>query len=108
MIQLAPLLATLGRSQEYLARVEGLPPSPWLEAGIAAASGNWSRSGEVLEEIGAVTDAAAVRLRAAHTLLTAGRRAEGEEHLHRALEFYRSVGATAYVRDGESLLAATA
>jgi hypothetical protein len=41
-------------------------------------------------------------------LVEQGRRAEADEHLHRALAFYRSVGATRYVREGESLLAASA
>ncbi len=37
-----------------------------------------------------------------------GRRAEADEQLHRALAFYRSVGAKRYVREGEQLLAVPA
>jgi len=41
-------------------------------------------------------------------LVRDGRRAEADEQLQRALGFYRSVGATRYVREAEALLAATA
>ncbi|MDX6515207.1 MAG: hypothetical protein QOH73_873, partial [Gaiellaceae bacterium] len=37
-----------------------------------------------------------------------GHRAEGLEELDRAVAFYRSVGATRYVREGESLRAEAA
>ena len=44
----------------------------------------------------------------AQTLIDDGRRAEADEQLQRALTFYRSVGATRYIREGEALLAASA
>ena len=47
------------------------------------------------------------RLAAAESSLAAGRREEGEAELERALDFYRSVDATAYLEQGEALLAAT-
>jgi hypothetical protein len=37
--------------------------------------------------------------------VAAGRRAEADEQLTRALGFFRSVGAARYVREGEALLA---
>jgi hypothetical protein len=49
---------------------------------------------------------AAARRRAAEALFAAGRRAEGEAMLEPALAFWRSVGATAYLHEGEALLAA--
>ena len=48
------------------------------------------------------------RLRAAEGLAAAGRRAEADAQLQRALAFFRSVGATRYIREGEALLAASA
>jgi class 3 adenylate cyclase/tetratricopeptide (TPR) repeat protein len=48
------------------------------------------------------------RLRMAERLVTEGRRAEADVQLQRALAFYRSVGATRYIREGEALLAASA
>jgi hypothetical protein len=48
------------------------------------------------------------RLNAAAQLAAEGRRADADLQLASALAFYRSVGATAYVRQAEALLAATA
>jgi hypothetical protein len=62
----------------------------------------------MLDEIGAATQAAFLRLRAAEQLVHEGRRAEADDQLSRALAFYRSVGATRYIREGEALLAASA
>jgi len=58
--------------------------------------------------MGSLPDEALARLRAAEVSAAAGRRAEADEHLQRALAFYRSVGATRYIREGEALLAASA
>lgn len=44
--------------------------------------------------------------RAAAVLVGEGRRAEADAELRRSLAFWRSVGADAYVRRGEALLAA--
>jgi len=51
---------------------------------------------------------AEARLCAAQELIEAGHRAEGEAELQKALAFYREVGATRYVQQGEALLAASA
>jgi hypothetical protein len=47
-------------------------------------------------------------LRAAEQPIEGGRRAEGEPELERSLALWRSPGATAYVREGETLVAASA
>ena len=44
----------------------------------------------------------------AEELIQQDRRAQADVELRRALAFYRSVGATRYIREGELLLAATA
>ena len=49
-----------------------------------------------------------MRLRAAGQLVEQGRRAEADAELRRALPFWRAAGATRYVLEGESLLAASA
>ena len=46
------------------------------------------------------------RLRAAETLIADNRRTEADEQLEKALAFFRSVGATRYVREAEALLSA--
>jgi class 3 adenylate cyclase len=65
--------------------------------------------GTVQKFIGDAVMALLVRLlREPSELVSAGRRAEADEQLRRALAFYRLVGATRYVREGEALLAASA
>jgi len=82
--------------------------TPWLVAGRAFAEGDFDRAIEIYEEMGSVADVALVHLRAAQAYVAAGRRAEADGHLQRALAFYRSVGATRFVREAEKLLAASA
>ena len=60
----------------------------------------------MLDEIGDAELEALARLRAAEQLIAEGRRAEADEQLQRSLAFWRSVGATRYIREGEALLAA--
>jgi tetratricopeptide (TPR) repeat protein len=108
-----PLLAwvavTLGRESELVEAVDREPfRSPWLRAGLAVSSGDFRAAADLLGEMGIVTHEAFFRLRAAEQLVDEGRRAEADEQLRRALAFYRSVGATRYVREGEALLAASA
>jgi class 3 adenylate cyclase/tetratricopeptide (TPR) repeat protein len=106
---LAIALDVLGRADEL---VEGAAAaksaSPWLEAAEAFASGKFAGAGDVYERIGALPDEASSRLRAARALVEDGQRAEADLQLERSLAFFRSAGATAYVREGEALLAASA
>ena len=99
----------LERGDEVLAAVKDEPlQSPWLLAGRAVAEGDFVRAANIFGEAGDVTAEPFYRLCAAQALAAQGRRSEVDEQLRPALAFYRSVGATRYVRDGERLLAATA
>jgi hypothetical protein len=80
----------------------------WLDAARAYGSGAFEEAADIYVEIGSVPDEAYARLRAAEALIEAGRRVEADAQLQRALAFYRSVGATAYITEGESLFAASA
>jgi class 3 adenylate cyclase len=80
----------------------------WLRGGRALADEDFPRAIEVYEHAGALPDVAAAQLYAARKLVTAGRRREADLYLTPALSFYRSVGATRRVQQGEALLAATA
>jgi class 3 adenylate cyclase/tetratricopeptide (TPR) repeat protein len=80
--------------------------SLWSEAALAILDGELERAADLFSRIGALPDEAYSRLRAAERHAAAGRRAEADEQLHRALVFWRSVGATRYIREGEALLAA--
>ena len=97
VVDLAWALTDLQRTEELLSRAEELGPTPWLEAALAIAGGRIESAADILAEMGNVADEAYARLRS------------GRDHeIRRALEFYRSVGATRYIEQGESMLAATA
>jgi len=82
--------------------------SPWLRATAAVLAHDFRAAAEIHAEMGSPAHDAFYRLRAAEQLVREGRRAEADEELGPALAFYRSVGATRYVREGEALLAASA
>ena len=68
----------------------------WTPVMRAIQAGDAATAADLLAEIGHRPAEAYARLRA------------GGEHLDRALGFYRSVGATRYIREAESLLPASA
>ena len=74
----------------------------------AMAAGEFAEAARCFAELGVATFEAQARLRAAADLVAAGRRREADEQLARALAFYRSVGATRYIREAEALMAASA
>jgi hypothetical protein len=80
----------------------------WADALQHYLTGEFDRAAEVFAELGVPRDEADARLRAAEKLVHEGRGSEADEQLQRALVFYRSVGATRYIRQGEELLAASA
>jgi class 3 adenylate cyclase/tetratricopeptide (TPR) repeat protein len=88
---------TVDLGPRFLERFDVPTPTPWFEAARAIVGGEPVRAADVLEEIGALPEAAFTRLRS-------GEAGQAE----RALEFYRSVGARRYIREGETLLAASA
>ena len=109
VFDLACVLASLGRSAELLEHIDrATVPNPWTEAAAAVTHGEWSRAADVYAEIGYLPIEAYTRLRAAEQLVAEGRRIEADEQLRKALSFFRSVCATRYVNEGETLLAATA
>ena len=98
-------LGETAATREILA---GLPPSPGYKAMVAVLDGDFEEASELYAGAGILLFEAEARLRAAEQLLTAGRRAEGEVELEKALTFYRSVGATLFIQRGEALLAKSA
>jgi tetratricopeptide (TPR) repeat protein len=106
---MAWLAVTLRREEEVGELLDSDPlDTPWIRAGKAVLAGDLAGAADLLGEIGARSQEAFLRLRAAEQLVEAGRRVEADEQLNRALAFYRSVGATRHVREGEALLAASA
>ena len=97
VVDLAWALTDLQRTDELLSRADEPGPTRWLETALAIAGGRIESAADILAEMGNVADEAYARLRS------------GRDHeIRRALEFYRSVGATRFIEQGESMLAATA
>jgi class 3 adenylate cyclase/tetratricopeptide (TPR) repeat protein len=80
----------------------------WLDVARAYLAGEFEEAAAILGDMGAVPEEAYARVRAAEALVEAGRRADANVQLQRALSFFRSVGATAYIREAEGLFAASA
>jgi class 3 adenylate cyclase/tetratricopeptide (TPR) repeat protein len=97
-------LAALGGVERVLGLLRQMPPSPWKDASIATAEGDYATAAEIFGSRGAVESEAFLRLREAEQLIEAGRRSEADVHLQKALAFYRTVGATRYIREAEALL----
>jgi tetratricopeptide (TPR) repeat protein len=103
----AAALLELDREEAFLAAAADATtaPSAWRRTATALLSGDPAGAAEIYSEIGSGPDEAYARLRAAELLLRDGRRAEADVELERALAFWRKAGATAYLREGEALLA---
>jgi tetratricopeptide (TPR) repeat protein len=91
--------------REILANV---PFPRWKSLDLACLDRDFVRAAEMWSEGGSPTWEARLRLQAAEELIEANRRTEGLEQLEKALDFYRSVGATFYINRAEQLLAKTA
>jgi DNA-binding SARP family transcriptional activator/class 3 adenylate cyclase len=104
---LADALHELGRRDDVAAR-EAQRATRWLVAARHLLAGSHVEAAESYAVIGARPEEAKARLRAAAALAGAGRHAEADRELGRALAFYREVGADAYLRAAESLQVARA
>jgi MalT-like TPR region len=71
--------------------------TPWIDAGEAVCRGDFARAADVYAEMGSLPNEANAR-----------RLSGVETQVRCALDFYRSVGATRYVSEAESLLASSA
>ena len=94
----------LGIEEAVRDLIRQAPESPWKHGALAQAEGDFMRAADVFAGLGDLAAEAEARFAAADVLIEAGRRAEGEEQLEKALAFYRSVGATFFVQRGEALL----
>jgi hypothetical protein len=78
----------------------------WRDAARAIVDGDLGAAADRLAAAGSKAFAADARLETARLLRERGRVADAEVQLAEALRFYREVGATAAVHDGEALIAA--
>jgi hypothetical protein len=108
-VDASEVLRALGRGSELTAVARGATmQTPWIDAATAMVLGDFQAAAEIYAQAGALPDEAFARLRAAGSLIEVRRRAAGDAELQRALAFFRSVDATAYVREGEALLSRSA
>ncbi len=98
----------LGRCDEARRWLSTRRDSPWFAVARKLADQEFAAAAESLDSMGAARSAAFARLRAAQELARTGRRAEADDQLRQALGFFRSVGATRFIREAEALLAASA
>jgi thioredoxin-like negative regulator of GroEL len=100
------VLRLLGREDDYLPEArETANTSRWRQAAIAFLSGDLAGAADIYADIGAEPDEAYTRLSLAEVLLGEGRRSEADLELEKAMAFWSKAGATAYLRQGEALLA---
>jgi class 3 adenylate cyclase/tetratricopeptide (TPR) repeat protein len=96
--QLASVLVAVGRADDFAeAAARAHARTRWLEAACAVAAGDFTTAARMYAEIGSLPDEAFARLRSG-----------AQSQIRLALNFYRSVGAVHYIKEGEALLAATA
>jgi class 3 adenylate cyclase/tetratricopeptide (TPR) repeat protein len=108
IVSAAIVFSEVDRRSEILALGGGHLPSRWIQAARSWAAGDLAAAAERFAEIPSAADEAYARLRHAEQLLDDGRRAEAEPFLDRALELYRGMGATTFLRHAERLLATPA
>jgi class 3 adenylate cyclase/tetratricopeptide (TPR) repeat protein len=108
IVPAAIVLTEVGRAEELLAMGGDELPSRWIQAGRLWAAGDRAGAADRFEEIGSAPDEAYARVKEAEHLIADGRRAEAEPFLSRGLELYRRMGATAFIREAEKLLAPSA
>ncbi len=102
-------MADLGRRDALREAADGAPMGePWRLVVDALVQGDYVTAADRYADVGARTYEAHSRFRAAKRLLDLGQQTAATEQLGRALAFYRSVGATRYLREGEALLRASA
>ena len=108
VVEAAWLALDLGRGDDLVGLVNERTENPWAVAAAAICAEDFRRAADICAEIGFRPGEAHARLRTARQLLAEGRRSEADVELQRSLAFWREVGATRYVREGEALLAASA
>jgi class 3 adenylate cyclase/tetratricopeptide (TPR) repeat protein len=86
--------------------VERLPDVPWRTVCRAIVERDLGGAADVLASMGEQPLQAELRLLAARALVAEGRLVEAEQQLELARAFWRRVGATAYLREADEVLAA--
>jgi class 3 adenylate cyclase/tetratricopeptide (TPR) repeat protein len=108
LLQLVGFLERLGVRDSLLEVIRESPSRRaifWRDAARLAIERDLIAAADLVSTTGTVTAEAHLRFRGGQQLVAAGRLTEGKAELERALAFYRSVDATAYVAEIEAALA---
>jgi hypothetical protein len=97
--------AAIGREERLQAAIDGFPVFPWLEVTTALIQRDFDSAVDRLDQIGATSRTALVRLWPGERLVEEGPQADASVHLERSRDFWHSVGAQRYVDRCSSLLA---
>ena len=106
-LELAWVAHHIGRSAQLRAKLDAAPSTrPSFFRGIAdlVLAGDLATAADLAHDWGLFSIEAETRLRAGEKLSELGRHDEANKQLENALAFYRTVGATRYIREGEALL----
>jgi hypothetical protein len=104
-ISLVVELHVAGRSDEARDIAMRLPEGPYGDAARAAAERRFALAADLLAAMGERVLQADLRAHAARDLVAEGQLVEAEEQLERARAFWRQVGATAFLREADELVA---
>jgi hypothetical protein len=107
LVDAAWVMHDVALAEAFAAWLDAGPDLPWSRAARFILADDFLAAAELMSEI-YVPGEAYARLRAGGQLVDDARRPEADVELNRALAFWRAVGATRYVREGEALLAASA
>jgi class 3 adenylate cyclase/tetratricopeptide (TPR) repeat protein len=105
IVPAAVILTDVGRADELLALGGEDVPSRWITAARAWSVGDLAGAADAFSAIGSAPDEAFARLKLAQRLAGEGRHAEAEAPLAGALQLFRAMGASRFVREAEQLLA---
>jgi class 3 adenylate cyclase/tetratricopeptide (TPR) repeat protein len=107
LVEFALALALTDQADRFVA-VSTQGAWRWLAAARLIAAGRYAEAADELAATGARPEEALARLLSARMLIGRGDRPGGEAELHRALDFWRSVGAARYLEMAEAMLAKSA
>ena len=107
LVEFALALALTGQAERFAA-VSTQGAWRWLAAARLIAAGRYAEAADELAATGARPEEALARLLAARMLIGRGDRPGGEAELHRAVDFWRSVGAARHLEMAAAMLAKSA
>jgi predicted ATPase len=104
-VDLAVVMAELGRSDDLLLRLERFAtPTRWVAAAASYATGDLDAAADAYSAMGALADAAETRLQAARKLAGEARRDEAEARAAEAAAFFEQAGGTALLEEARRLV----